>query len=103
MIWLQHEHVLSPPPGSPVYTIDGIRWEEMRWITSHGGMSWHYIAFVSVTQRTWANLWLNPFFRLTERLGWLSPNWYLTSVDFGFEITRGVGLRVNDFRFGGVR
>ncbi len=104
MIWLQHEHVLSPPPGSPVYTIDGIRWLEMRWITSHGGASWHYIAFVAVTPRTSANLWLNPFFRRAEQFGWLSPDWYLTSVDFGFEITRGgAGLRVNDFRFGGVR
>jgi hypothetical protein len=104
MIWLQHEHVLSPPPGSPVYEIDGIKWEEMRWITTHNGVSWHYIAFVAVRPHTWVNLWLNPFFRKAEQLDWLSPNWYLTSVDFGFEIVNGgVGLRVNHFRFGGAR
>jgi hypothetical protein len=103
MIWLQHENVLSPPAGSPVYTIDGIRWSVMKWVTTHNGVSWNYIAFVALSQHTSASLGLNPFFQQAEQLRWLSSSWYLTSVDFGFEITRGgVGLRVNNFRFGGV-
>jgi hypothetical protein len=104
MIWLQHVNVMAPAAGSQVYTIDGIQFQVMKWTSSFQGTSWHYVAFVAVGQHTSASLSLNPFFRQAEQFGSLSSSWYLTSVDFGFEIPKGgVGLRVNSFRFGGLR
>jgi hypothetical protein len=104
MIWLQHENVDGPAAGSAVYTIDGIQWQAMKWIATYNHKSWNYIAFVAVSQHTSASLSLNPFFQKAEELGSLKSSWYLTSVDFGFEIPRGgVGLRVNSFKFGGVK
>jgi hypothetical protein len=45
------------------------------------------VAFIALTPaRTLAHAWLNYFFRHAERLGLLSPDWYLTSVNFGSEM-----------------
>jgi hypothetical protein len=108
MIWIQHENVNEPAADSPVYTIDGMKWQVMSWIAAKKvpDVSWHYIAFVNLSsqQHTSANLALNPFFTEAEKLQSLSANWYLTSVDFGFEIPKGgVGLQVKNFSFGGLK
>lgn len=102
MIWLQHENVGGA--GGPVYTIDGKHWQAMKWVASYNGVHWNYIAFVAVGQLTSASLSLNPFFSQAEHLGSLSSSYYLTGVDFGFEIPKGgVGLHVSNFKFGGVK
>lgn len=89
MVWLAH-------PGIGVWnvtrrvTLDGIRWDVMDWIAHHNGTSWHYVAFVAERQRrSVTGLWLNPFFRNAIRYGELSPSWWLTGIDAGFELVQG--------------
>jgi hypothetical protein len=99
MIWLQH-------PGIPMsnyhilryVVIDGIHWEVISWIAHNWllGISWNYVAYVKVHQGTGNvyGLHLNPFFADAIRHGELSPNWWLTGIDFGWELVHG-GLHNN--------
>jgi hypothetical protein len=88
MIWLAH-------PGlsrsfSRYVTIEGIRFGVMDWIADHNNTRWHYVAYVALRQRSSVyRLWLNPFFRAAIAHGELSANWWLTGIDFGFELMRG--------------
>lgn len=86
---------------SPVVMIDGIPFYQDSWITHHNGQSWRYTAFVAVRHRTSVHgLRLNPFFAAAG----VHPNWYLTSIDFGFELANGGrGLAVNSYSLTGVR
>ena len=98
MIWLvNHEGHL----GAGDYKIDGTSWRVMKWIAENHrtGTTWHYIAFIAPSTITSAKLWLNPFFRKSMALGWLSSSWYLTNVGFGFEMFSGnlPGLAVKSF------
>jgi hypothetical protein len=48
------------------------------------------VAFVADHQRSvLKDYWLNPLFRYAISRGWLSPDWYLTAIDLGDEITHG--------------
>jgi hypothetical protein len=92
MIWLAcHGNCMS---GTPV-RIEGVWFLERSWIAYHNGVHWDYTAFVAEHNRTYFNnLWLNPFYTAAG----VNPNWYLTSIDFGFElVTGGTGLRVNSY------
>jgi hypothetical protein len=98
MIWLDcRENCLA---GTPV-RIEGVWFLKRQWIANHNGTHWDYTAFVALTHRTYfKNLWLNPFYTNAG----VNPNWYLTSIDFGFElVTGGTGLAVNSYSLTGVR
>lgn len=88
MIWLKHPGVAEY--GSIPVTIEGIRFRIMHWTSEHAGITWHYAAYIMVDQRAFVDdLWLNDFFRDAIARGWLSPHWWLTGIDAGFELTRG--------------
>lgn len=99
MIWLGSHGI-----GSPGYTrkveIDGVWWGYDSWragTASH----WNYIRYWRLsnwTPRSRATLNLIPFFQDAERMGRLSPSWYLTGTEYGFEVCYGGrGLAVHSF------
>lgn len=96
MIWIAHPGINDSAAIDWYVTIDGIRWGVMTWTASNRyGQTWHYVAYLATPQRSAAfKLWLNPFFRNTIAHGLLSPNWWLTSINFGFELVSG-GLHNN--------
>jgi hypothetical protein len=89
-------------------TIDGIRWGVRVW-TSHQsapsgtGITWLYTAYVALTPRDSVHgLYLNPFLRNAEGHDRLKSSWWLTGVDYGFEIGKGsAGLYVRDYSLTG--
>jgi hypothetical protein len=92
MIWLTcRNNCLA---GTPV-RIEGVWFLKRTWIAYHNGVHWRYTAYVAESHRSYFNnLWLNPFY---QNAG-VNPNWYLTSIDFGFElVTGGTGLAVNSY------
>ena len=106
MIWIAH-------PGIGVWdvtrrvTIDGIHWAVMTW-TAHNSTakkSWHYVAYVAQQQRSSVfGLRLNPFFRDAIVNRELSGGWWLTGIDFGFELVRGgLNNNVHFYKLTGVR
>lgn len=104
MIWLTH-------PGVGVWSvtarvrIEGVLFDVMSWRAFHNNTHWNYVAFVAVYPRTsFRRLWLNPFFRYTERIKKLSSSWYLTSIDAGFELVNGGrGLAIENYSLTGVK
>ncbi|MBV9382112.1 MAG: hypothetical protein JOY82_24065 [Streptosporangiaceae bacterium] len=99
MIWLDCRNDCIGS-NSPVVRIDGMLFHEISWTTFHNGVSWRYTAFVMVFPHRTFRGWLNPFYRAAG----VHPDWYLTSIDFGFELNvGGRGLAVNKYQLGGVR
>jgi len=98
MIWLDcHDNCIGYHP----VTIDGIRWL-WTWHVSrnhHTGTTWNYMAFTAAHHRdSVSRLWLNPFIRYAEAQGKVSPSWYLTGVDYGFElVSGGSGLKISNY------
>jgi hypothetical protein len=108
MIWISYPGITDDADARHV-EIDGIQWDVMTWIAHNVATdtSWRYVAYLAHQQRNRVSrLWLNPFFRDTERAGELSPSWYLTAVDFGTEINdtiRGPGFDVTHYSLTGVK
>lgn len=99
MIWLNcNKNCIGG--DSPIVTIEGVKFHEISWMSSDHGVHWRYTAFVAVRHRTsFKNLWLNPFYWAAH----VNRDWYLTSIDFGFElVTHGRGLRVNHYSLNSV-
>ncbi len=83
----------------PTVKIDGFRWHLAHWVAKGHGKKWNYIQFrrVDSTSRV-TNLNVKPFIAAAERDDLITSNWWLTSVEAGFEIWRGgVGLRTTQF------
>ncbi|WP_328796401.1 GH12 family glycosyl hydrolase domain-containing protein [Halosaccharopolyspora lacisalsi] len=95
MIWLDHRGDVQPI-GSPVatVTIDGARWEV--WT---GDTGWNVISYVRVQPTDDVDdLDLAAFSEDAVRRGSVGENWYLTSVQAGFEPwIGGAGLATDDF------
>jgi hypothetical protein len=90
MIWISHPGISEPSRMLHAVTIDGIHWDYMTWTASGHGQSWHYIAYIKVNQTTHVSgLSLNSFFHDAINRHLLSPDWYLTAIDGGSEITHG--------------
>jgi len=108
MIWISYPGITDDADARHV-VIDGIQWDVMTWIAHNvaTNTSWRYVAYLAHQQRnSVSRLWLNPFFRDTERAGELSSSWYLTAVDFGTEINdtvRGPGFDVRRYSLTGVK
>jgi Glycosyl hydrolase family 12 len=100
MIWLSCRYNCIGA-HSPIVKIEGVEFREDQWIMDHNGVRWDYTAFVALTHRShFSKLWLNPFYQAAG----VDPNWYLTSIDFGFELVDGgQGLRVNSYSLTGVK
>ena len=101
MIWLGTKGL-----GSPGYIrkveIDGIWWGYDTWRAGRGQVTqWNYIRYWRLsnsTPKSRATLNLVPFFRDAEGTGRLSPSWYLTGTEYGFEVCYGGrGLAVKNF------
>jgi Glycosyl hydrolase family 12 len=105
MIWLTHPGVSLFGGEWPVVRIEGVRFYLMQWRAFHNNTYWNYMAFVAVSPRSYfRNLWLDPFFRYAEHIGKLSKNWWLTSIDAGFElVSGGRGLAVENYSLTGVK
>lgn len=99
MIWLDRRG-RPQPVGSRVgsATIAGATWDV--WV---GNIGWNVISFVRTTGTSAVrdlDLDLTAFTREAVRRGQISPSWYLTSVQFGFEPwVGGAGLAARDFTF----
>jgi len=106
MIWLAHPGV-SIPARSVCWdaTIGGVKYEAMCWTARNGATSWNYVAYVAVRQTaTLPPTWLNGFFRNAISHGKLSPDWWLTGIDFGSEMNSGgTGFAVKTYMLKDVR
>jgi hypothetical protein len=78
-------------------TVDGQSWYIEHWIAYADHTHWQYI------QLRWLGPHLHPSVQLNmlriihyvERLGWVRPSWYPSSLDAGFEVVNGgVGNRI---------
>jgi Glycosyl hydrolase family 12 len=87
MIWLDWKGV-GAPNGTPLY-IDGTWWDFTHWVAMHGGRTWNYVRFWRLEPTLKVALDLKRFFAYTEYRDLLSPAWYLTSIETGYEICRG--------------
>ena len=100
MIWLDGQNVYNPAgQGWPVVRIDGALWYVETWITGNGRQTWRYVQFRKYTPR-WSvtGLALKPFYQYLEGQGWITPSWYLLSINAGFEIWNGgAGLAATEF------
>lgn len=100
MIWLDGQNVYNPAgQGWPVVRIDGALWYVETWITGNGKQTWRYVQFRKYTPR-WSvtDLAMKPFYQYLERQGWITPSWYLLSINAGFEIWNGgAGLAATNF------
>jgi hypothetical protein len=83
---------LGHPAYSRAVTIDGIRWGYATWRTSRGPVSWNYVRYWRLSggfRSGHATLNLLDFFKDAQREGKLSPSWWLTGTEFGFEVSKG--------------
>jgi hypothetical protein len=89
MIWLRHPGVGEHSFARDV-VIEGVRFTVLAWRAEAHGVEWNYVAYVCQNQRSiLRNFWLNDIFRDAIHHHELSPYWYLTQIDAGFELTGG--------------
>ncbi|PRX51494.1 glycosyl hydrolase family 12 [Prauserella shujinwangii] len=95
MIWLKHRGSVQPV-GSRV---DTVRLAGATWDVWQGNPGWNVISFVRTTPTdAVANLDLTAFTRHAVERGAVGRDWYLTSVQAGFEPWQGgAGLRTHAF------
>lgn len=94
MVWLDHRGTIQPI-GSRVgtATLDGSTWDV--WF---GNIGWNVISYVRQQSTTSIDFSVAEFWDDVVRRGYGSNDWYLTSIQAGFEPWEGgVGLAVNDF------
>jgi len=97
MIWLNSRGFGSG--AWPVVTVDHQKWHLEHWVTHGHGKKWNYIQFrrVKPTSKV-TGLNVREFIAAAERHGLMKSDWWLTSVEAGFEIWRGgVGLATTQF------
>ena len=96
MIWLATSGLDFA--AGPIVTIDGNRWLVSRWVMHHS-VTWYYVRFWHVgTVMYVRNLNLLPFLSYAEQVRNLSTNWWLTSVETGYELWSGaVGMNTTLF------
>jgi hypothetical protein len=96
MIWLKHTDGIQPA-GSKVASakIGGAAYD----VWSHRRNSWNYVAYVRSTSTTSArDLDLKTFIQDAVGRGYVRSDWYLISVEAGFELWQGgTGLATKSF------
>lgn len=99
MVWLNSQGV--NPAGTKVATvkIECTTWDVWYTQLSGSGVSWNYVAYKRVTPITNATLNLKSFLNDAQRRGYVRSNWWLTSVQAGFELWQwGVGIMTKFFK-----
>ena len=86
------------------FSADGMTWNVNGSRVGSGSHSWMRLYFVATRPLSFFNGSFNPFMRHAGRMGYLKSSWYLTGLDYGFEIDRGgAGLAVTSHSVTGVR
>lgn len=94
MVWLNHRGSVQPI-GSKVGTasVAGATWDVWE-----GNIGWNVISYVRQTATSSVSFGVSDFFDDVVSRGYGSNDWYLTSIQAGFEPWEsGVGLAVNSF------
>lgn len=106
MLWIEHPGVaINPRAVCWDAVIQGVKYQVYCWTAKNKtGVSWNYVAYIRVDQaRAIGPTWLNEIFRNAISHGKLSPNWWLTGIDFGAEMNSGVGFDVSNYSLKDVR
>ncbi|GAA1011339.1 hypothetical protein Aple_059190 [Acrocarpospora pleiomorpha] len=96
MIWLNRQGPVQPS-GSQVATVTlaGATWQV--WF---GNIGWNVISYVRTTTGNTLDFNINTFYTDAVNRGYAQRNWYLTSVQAGFEPwVGGAGLTLNNFTY----
>jgi hypothetical protein len=95
MVWLAWRGVGM---GSGYYLrLAGQTWYVEHWLAAYRHLHWQYIQLRWISPHSQPSVRLNmlPVLRYLERVGWLRPSWYPSSLDAGFEIVHGgIGDRI---------
>ncbi|MER8188273.1 ricin-type beta-trefoil lectin domain protein [Kitasatospora sp. NPDC094015] len=100
MIWANHSGPPSPF-GSKVATvrIEGADWD-VWYGRQNNGVAWNTVSYVRQQPTNAITVNIRDFTDDSIGRGYLSPAWYMTSVQFGFEPwVGGPGLAVNSFSY----
>ncbi|MFJ1704931.1 RICIN domain-containing protein [Kitasatospora sp. NPDC088346] len=100
MIWANHSGPPSPF-GSKVATvwIEGADWD-VWYGRQNNGVAWNTVSYVRQQPTNTITVNIKDFTDDSISRGYLSPAWYMTSVQFGFEPwVGGPGLAVNSFSY----
>ncbi|WP_051811873.1 RICIN domain-containing protein [Kitasatospora sp. MBT63] len=100
MIWANHAGPPSPF-GSKVATvrIEGADWD-VWYGRQNNGVAWNTVSYVRQQPTNAMTVSIKDFTDDSIGRGYLSPSWYMTSVQFGFEPwVGGPGLAVNSFSY----
>jgi hypothetical protein len=99
MIWLNSHDMTPYGDNYGTVTISGSTWN-----VTHTGFNVAFIVYRSTQDLTSvSDLDIKAFLDDAARKGWIRKDWYLITVDAGFELWRGgAGLRSNSFSFTAV-
>ena len=111
MIWTaasRNGHAITRGPGANKGSvlIDGILWNVNDGLVSNRSCgTWHRIYYVAQHPRSGvSNMYVNPFLSDAWRRKMAGGSYYLSGIEYGFEIDKGgAGLSVNNFSVTGVR
>jgi hypothetical protein len=99
MIWLNRQGPIQPAGYLDLsgVTIDGTTYDV--WLYPHPNHIGNTVTFLATSGMTsMSGVDVYDYLQYVLNQGWASPDYYLTSVDAGFEIWQGgAGLRVNNF------
>ena len=101
MIWADHAGP-PRPVGHRIGTLNtaGAGWQVWAGRSTNNGIGWNVVSYVRQRPTTALALHLKDFTRDSVARGRLSPTWFLTSVQFGFEPWQGGPcLAVRSFSF----
>lgn len=102
MIWANHSGPPSPA-GSKVGTVwlEGANWDVWKGrFGDNGSIGWNVVSYVRQQPTIAISVSIKDFTTDSIARGYMSPAWYMTSVQFGFEPwVGGPGLAVNSFSY----
>jgi hypothetical protein len=86
------------------FSADGMTWNVNGSRVGTGSHSWMRLYFVATRPLSFFNGSFSPFMTHAGQLGYLKQQWYLTGIDYGFEVDQGgTGLAVTNVSVTGVR
>ncbi|MBT2541556.1 RICIN domain-containing protein [Streptomyces sp. ISL-44] len=101
MIW-GSKRGTSQPAGAKVDTVwlAGATWDVWKGRLTNNGISWNVVSYVRQQVTNWLDISIKEFSSDSVTRGYLDNNWYMTSVQFGFEPwIGGKGLGVDSFTY----
>ncbi|MFC9331271.1 RICIN domain-containing protein [Kitasatospora sp. NPDC057015] len=101
MIWGNHRGA-PQPAGQKIGTANlaGAGWDVWEGRLTNGGIGWNVVSYVRQQGTDSLQVNVKDFTEDSANRGYLDRNWYLTSVQFGFEPwIGGTGLGVDSFSF----